>query len=169
MLFERIKNDTILAQFIRDKCEDEGICVDIDERISEDKVLIIKVDDYYNSLNIKKRPPSPDCFILVKCESGIEEFCLTIVELKNTGRFDFDNVEGKFLTCFNDFMSTEFKDYFNRDFIKIQLLLVSQTEIYKRDLGLKMKALMNKRIVFRDKKYMITPKMPTPAVKSCYC
>ena len=63
----------------------------------------------------------------------------------------------------------EFKDYFNRDYVKIQLLLVSQTEIYKRDLGLKMKALMNKKIVFRDKKYMITPKMPTPAVKPCYC
>jgi hypothetical protein len=169
MLFERIKNDTILAQFIKDKCEDEGICVDIDVRISEDKVLIIKVDDYYNSLNIEKRPPSPDCFILVQCETNLNKFCLTIVELKDTGRFDFDNVEGKFLTCFNQFISIEFKDYFNRDYVKIQLLLVSQTEIYKRDLGLKMKALMNKKIVFRDKKYMITPKMPTPAIKPCYC
>jgi hypothetical protein len=169
MLFERIKNDTILAQFIKDKCEDEGICVDIDARISEDKVLIIKVDDYYNSLSIEKRPPSPDCFILVQCETHAHKFCLTIVELKDTGRFDFDNVEGKFLTCFNQFMSIEFKDYFNRDYVKIQLLLVSQTEIYKRDLGLKMKALMNKKIVFRDKKYMITPKMPTPAIKPCYC
>lgn len=169
MLFERIKRDAVLAQFIRDKCEDEGICVDIDERISEDKMLIIKVDNYYNSLNIEKRPPSPDCFILVQCETHINEFCLTIVELKGTGRFDFDNVEGKFLTCFNDFMLTKFKKYFNRDFHKIQLLLVSETESCKRDLGLKMKVLINKKLTFRDKKYMITPKMPTPAVKPCYC
>lgn len=121
MLFNRIKNDAVLAQFIRDKCEDEGICVDIDERISHDKVLIIKVDDYYNSFNIEKRPPSPDCFILVQCETHVNEFCLTIAELKDTGRFDFDNVEAKFLTCFNQFMRVDFKDYFNRDYAKIQL------------------------------------------------
>jgi hypothetical protein len=169
MLFERIKRDAVLGQFIRDKCEDEGICVGIDERISEDKVLIIKVDDYYNSLNIEKRPPSPDCFILVQCETHVNEFCLTIVELKDTGRFDFDNAFSKFSTCFDDFMSVEFKKYFNRDYSKIQLLLVSKTEIYQRDLGLKMKVLMNKKLTFRDKKYMITPKMPTPAIKPCYC
>ena len=169
MLFERIKRDPVLAQFVRDKCEDEGVCVDIDKRISDDKVLIIKVDDYYNSLNIDKRPPSPDCFILVQCETHINEFCLTIAELKGTERLDFDNVEGKFLTCFNQFMGIDFKNYFDRDFHKIQLLLVSKTEIYKRDLGLKMKVLINKKLTFRDKKYMITPKMPTPAVKPCYC
>ena len=169
MLFERIKRDAILAQFIRDKCEDEGICVDIDQRISEDKVLIIKVDDFYNSLNIEKRPPSPDCFILVQCETHVNEFCLTIVELKGTERFDIDNVIGKFTTCLDHFMGVEFKKYFNRDYSKIQLLLVSQTEIYKRDIGLKMKVLINKKLTFRDKKYMITPKMPTPAVKPCYC
>ena len=71
--------------------------------------------------------------------------------------------------CFNDFMLTKFKKYFNRDFHKIQLLLVSETESYKRDLGLKMKVLINKKLTFRDKKYMITPKMPTPAIKPCYC
>lgn len=169
MLFDRLKNDPILSVFIRPQCEDEGLCVDIDERIEKENILIFKPNDFYNSLNFEKRPASPDCLILVKCQSGIDKFCLTIVELKNTKDFDYQNIDNKFNTCFDDFMSKKFKDYFYRDYVDIKLYLVSKVEIHRRDLGLKMKFLMNKKFIFREKRYMIMPKMPTPVVKPCYC
>lgn len=169
MLFNRILEDAKLAFFVRDACEENGICATIDERIKKEHFLIIKPDDFYNSLNIEKRPPSPDCLILVKCEKDIEQFCLTIVELKNTKEYDIQNIIEKFRTCFDDFMTKQFKDFFYRDYENIKLYFVSPTEIYKRDGGLKMKILMNKKLVFRGKSYMIMPQMPNPAVKPCYC
>ena len=55
MLFRKIKEDAVLAKIICERCEDEGIGVDIDPSIVSDDVLILKVDDFYNSLNIEKK------------------------------------------------------------------------------------------------------------------
>ena len=167
MLFDRIRNDAVLSNFIRERCEDEGICVDIDPLILPEDCLILKVDDFYNSLNVEKRPPSPDCFILVRCKNG--GFGLTIVELKNTKEFDLSNLMGKFETCFRDFMEVRFKKFFFRDFKRIDLYFVSKNEIYRRDLGLRIKFLMDKKFEFRNQTYKIKPRMPpTSAVKPCY-
>lgn len=166
MLFQKIKNNEILSKIICESCEDQGIGVEIDSRIALDDILILKVDDFYNSLNIEKRPPSPDCFIIFRCQNS--GYGLAIVELKDTKDFELSNLVGKFETCFRDFMEIRFKNFFFREYKRIDLYFVSQNEVYRRDEGLKMKFLMNKKFEFRNKNYLIKPRMPTPAVKPCY-
>ena len=166
MLFREIKENIDLSKIICEQCEDEGIGITIDPRIAQNDVLILKVDDFYNSLTIEKRPPSPDCFILVQCESG--GFKLTIVELKNIDIFTVNDIVQKFKTCLDDFMTIRFADYFDFDYQKIELILVSLKESYSRDRGLRASALMSKRFVFRGKRCMFTPHNPTPTVKPCY-
>ena len=65
MLLETIKKHSELSKFIHSKCEDEGICIDFDNRISQKDVLVIKVDDFYNNLKLSKVPASPDCLIVL--------------------------------------------------------------------------------------------------------
>ena len=166
MLFRKIKEDAVLAKIICERCEDEGIGVEIDTRIASDDVLILKVDDFYNSLKLEKTPPSPDCFIIFRCQNG--GYGLSVVELKNTKEFELSNLIGKFETCFRDFMEIRFKNFFFRDYNRIDLYFVSKNEIYRRDEGLRMKFLMNKKFEFRNKTYTIKARMPTPAVKPCY-
>jgi len=169
MLLNNIRSDKSLGQFVRGRCEDEGICVEFDSKVDSNDCVIIKVDDYYNSLKIEKRPPSPDCLILQKCNSN--QYLITIVEFKDistSSSFEIDKMLGKFDTCLSNFMLIKFKKYFNRDYVRVNLYFVSNIEIHRRDLGDKMKILMNKRFKFRGKSYLIQPKMPTPTIKPCY-
>ncbi len=173
MLLNSIRNNQQLKDFIKPICSDEGICVQIDDKIDKNDYLVIKVDEYYNTLGLEQTPASPDCLIVIKCKN--DGYALAIVELKNinnSGRFDIENMTQKFTTCFNDFMSNRFKDYFDRDFQRIQLFFVSKVNIRFRDndlsRGLRLEALINKRFIFRNKRYMIKAYNPTPLVKACY-
>ena len=115
-------------------------------------------------------PPSPDCFIIQRC-AGTDKYGITIVELKGISTsdgFKVENMKAKFETCFQEFMLKDFKNYFNRDFVRIQLYFVSEIEIYRREAGLKMKVLENIRFTFRGQKCSIKPYKPTPAIKPCY-
>ncbi len=168
-MINKIKSDEILSQFIVDKCCENEICVSIDTCINEDSYIIIKVDDYYNSLNLAKTPASIDCLIINKCiENG---YGLTLIELKNittSQSFCNDNMREKFETTMYDFIKNKFQKVLDLDYKKIKLYFVSNKEIYKRDLGLKLETLMNIRFKFNDKTLMIEPRMPTPTIKNCY-
>jgi len=169
MLFQKLKSHTILSNFIFDKCEENGICVNIDERIEKDNVLIIKPDEFYNSLNIGNRPASPDCMIIVRCANG--GYSLTIVELKDidtSSRFEVKNMFEKFETCFNDFICNRFADVLHIEYKRIKLYFVSKIEIYKRDASLKIKILQSKTYSYNGKRFHIEPQMPVPAIKPCY-
>ncbi len=165
----RIKNDPILSHFICDNCSENDISVTFDQRINKEEYVIIKVDDYYNSLNRERPPPSPDCLIVLKCNDI--EYSLSIVELKaikNSQGFTFDNMIGKFETCVYDFIEHKFSELLFIDYKRIKLFFVSDIEIYRRDIGLKMELLMNTRIRYGNKSLMITPYKPTPTIKRCY-
>ena len=126
-LFQDLKNDPIINPFIVPICEDEGICVEIDAAIPSDKLLIIKVDDYYNSLNIEKRPPSVDCLIIQECADGV--YRPFLVELKNVERaklIDKKNLEQKFENSILDFLQNVLRSHFitsSYQFKKLQLIL----------------------------------------------
>ena len=168
-MIERIVQDPQLSLLVCDECAENEVSVTFDGTIDRSDYVILKVDDYYNSLNIEKRPPAPDCLIVLKCrEKG---HALAVVELKNihTGSsLPLDNLIAKFETCFDDFISNQFKAILDQDYQRIQLIFVSNIELYKRDIGLKVKALMDYRLQFRGKRYAITPYMPTPNIKACY-
>ncbi|TAE18659.1 MAG: hypothetical protein EAZ95_03630 [Bacteroidetes bacterium] len=125
-LLERIRQDADLQPFIVGTCDENDISVLISDKIDKEDYLIIKVDNYYNNLNIENRPASPDCLIIQKCKGVIESYAIALVELKGietTQGFDLDNMSQKFTTCFEDFMSKLFSKYFDRDFNRIELFL----------------------------------------------
>jgi hypothetical protein len=166
MLLQKIRQDERLKPLLRDRCEDEGVCVEIDKNMAKDDYIILKLDSFYNTLDFATPPPSPDCFIIQRC-AGTDKYGITIVELKGISTsdgFKVENMKAKFETCFQEFMLKDF----NRDYTKIQLYFVSEIEIYRREAGLKMKVLENIRFTFRGQKCSIKPYKPTPAIKPCY-
>ncbi len=168
-MIRKIKTHSVLSNFVEDTCSENGICVTFDEGIAPDSYVIIKVDKYYNSLKVAKRPASIDCLIVRECvRSG---FGLTLVELKNIGcsrGFDANNVKEKFETTLYDFIKKKFRDPLDIQYSEIKLFFVSKQEIYKRDMGLKMEFLINTRFKFNGCTLMINPIMPDPTIKKCY-
>jgi len=168
-MIETILQDSELSQLICEECAENDVSVTFDGTISKDDYIILKVDNYYNSLNIEKRPPAPDCLIVLKCKN--QGFALAVVELKNihsAQSLTLDNLIAKFETCFDDFIANRFKAILDQDYQRIQLIFVSNIELYKRDIGLKVKALMSYSVYYRGKRYFVRPYMPTPAIKACY-
>jgi len=169
MIINRIKSHPVLSNFIENTCCENEISVTFDDGISPSDYAIVKVDNYYNSLNLEKTPASIDCLIVRKCiNSG---YGLTLVELKKieTGKgFDIENMQEKFKTALFDFIKNRFKNPLDTNYSEIKLFFVSRQEIHKRDLGLKMEVLINTRFKFNDRILMIIPKMPTPTIKNCY-
>lgn len=170
-LIGKIKNDSILQQFIEETCEENGVCVHLDKKITN--FVIIKVDKYYNSLH-KTVLASPDCLIIYECinnnaNSSINSYGIAIVELKaisENKKFTLDNLTEKFETCFNDFMSDKFSEYFDKDFQTIELFFITKLDKQKAASG-KMETLINKVFKFRNRRYLIDWKAET--IKPCYC
>lgn len=169
MMIDRIKSHSVLSRFVVDTCCENGICVSFEDGIATSQYAIIKVDGFYNSLNLERTPASVDCLIVRKCiDTG---YGLTLVELKNikTGSgFELENVKEKFKTTLYDFIKNRFQSVLDINYLDMKLYFVSNQELYKRDLGLKMEVLMNVRFKFNGKTLMINPRMPSPTIKNCY-
>ena len=169
MLFDKIREDGVFdKKYMPERCEDEGLCVDIDPRIAAEDCLILKPDGYYNGLNLGQTPPMPDCFMLIRCLEN--DYGLTIVEMTDTANFIWKEKFEKFENCFRVFMEQDFPQYFDRDYNRIQLFFVSQKRAYRSNIddSLVTKTLMSKQFRFRNKIYQIHKHLPTPAVKPCY-
>lgn len=134
MLLQRIRAEKAFqdCNCITDACEENNICVVIDERIAKDDYVVIKVDTYYNSLGLGNTPAAPDCLIIQKCAEGVYAF--TIVELKNINTskaLNLKNIKAKFINCLDIFMSKDFATYFDRDYKRMHLLFVSKVNPYQ--------------------------------------
>lgn len=168
-MINSIKSNALLSEYIEDTCCENDVCVTFENDIDPSSYVIIKVDKYYNSLNIEKRPASIDCLIIRECVGN--GYGMTLVELKNIENskgFDLNNMKAKFNTTLNDFIKVKFKNPLDIDYNEIKLFFVSNQEIYKRDLGLKMEVLMNVKFKFNERNLMIIPRMPNPTLKKCY-
>lgn len=169
MIIENIKSHEILRRFLVEECCENNVSVTFAEDVANESYIIIKVDDFYNSLGLGETPPSLDCLIIRRCL--ITGFGLTLVELKeidSSKRFDLENLKAKFETCLDDFMQKRFKDLLFKDYKEIKLFFVSNIEIYKRDVGLKLETLMNVRFNYGGRKLMIQPRMPHPTITNCH-
>ncbi len=174
MLLQKIKNDEILSQFTAKKCEENNIEIILDKKITDDRHLIVKVDDYYNSLPIANRPKSPDCLILQKCLESNLEYAVTIVELKRRRKssdFNINEVIEKYRTCLDDFMKIKFKDYFDKNYKRIDLYFVTNKKTYGSndiDTNLELELSMSERIKFNGKYCIIKLCNNKQKVKPCY-
>lgn len=170
-LIEKIRNDDVLQEFIEETCEENSVCIHLDEKITN--FVIIKVDKYYNSLH-KTVLASPDCLIIYECinnnaNNSINTYSVAIVELKaisENKKFNFANLTEKFETCFNDFMGDKFSQYFDKDFQTVKLFFITKLEKQKAARG-QLEVLISKVFKFRNKKYLINWKIET--LKPCYC
>lgn len=80
-MIHQIKSNRRLLSYLCSEIEDEGIHVEIDERLAEDKYAIVKVDGFYNGLHLSVIPKSIDFLAAVDCECNA--YVLYLLELKN--------------------------------------------------------------------------------------
>lgn len=171
-LINSLNEDEILKKYIQPECEDEGICIDFEETIDRNTTLILKVDDYYNSLNLAETPASIDCLIVQFCRENV--YKVFLIELKNVERAQLinrKNLREKFDTTLYDFISNKFRDYFYNEAydLKVNLILCAgklqndkSIKSYKLDFLLSLKPFR-----FNGKLIGINGLPPTPIIKSC--
>jgi hypothetical protein len=80
-LIETLRNDPDLQPYFCMDCTENDVAAAIDTAITMDKVLIIKVDDFYNNQHLENTPKSIDCLIVQLCDEG--HYHVYLVELKN--------------------------------------------------------------------------------------
>lgn len=167
-MISKIKSHDILKEFIVEECCENNISVSFHPEIPRDDYVIIKVDDYYNSLGEGDTPAPVDCLIVRKCaDTG---YGLTLVELKNIGEFrhfKLKNLEEKFNTTLQDFIEQRFKIPLKTNYKTITLYFVSNLRNYRRDTGLAMDILINLRFKYNEKTIMLKPRIPTPMINKC--
>ena len=127
-MITKIKNDPRLRIYVRDKIEDEGIEVQVDQNLDESEFASIKVDEFYNGLHHAVIPKSVD-FVVV--DNSCDSYNLYILELKNVNspqKLIIKDIQEKFSNTISDFLSGRFKAIFLSDRYKyrdIKLYLVS--------------------------------------------
>ncbi len=178
MLIDLLKNDPIINQFFCDECKENDISIEIDNTISKDDLLIIKLDEYYHRES-HPQPPSPDCLVIQRCSEN--KFNGYIIELKNIdgpGGFTVNGIVQKFTTCLDDFMSNRFAHYFYKNEINynsIRLIFIADPYDYKKVPEKQNKAKPHRidaLLSVRIPKYFghhlyIDHKLPNPKINNC--
>ncbi|MCL1876382.1 MAG: hypothetical protein FWF87_09015 [Synergistaceae bacterium] len=116
-MINAIKSDSNLAPFIKQKSE---CCFDgkpeqpyIDEIISDDSVVVLAPDDYYNSLHLGDTPPSIDHLVtLERHNKSYAHFLIEDKNVKSAKGIDVKNIRRKFETTLQDFMTKRFGQIF---------------------------------------------------------
>ncbi len=184
-MFKKIQQNTKLLSIIRSYCDENNIEVclspELDEN-SNDKLLILKADDYYSTKTMHNPPPAIDCIILVKCDNcdGYDIYLVELRDIKSPRGFDKENIKSKFQTVVDDFLQNRFKDVFlNEKYCHFNCYFVSnpykcknltQEEYNKKihDEGLKLDYFNSiKPFKFQGKISFIQPILPNPMVKEC--
>ncbi len=118
-MIDAICENSDLFNILRGTCEEEGVKVTvcpellIDGETDDSKILILKIDSYYNTQNFAKPPKSIDCLIVI--DNKKNRFSLDLVELKSTKylkRIKFRDIHTKFKTTIENFMKDDFKSIF---------------------------------------------------------
>lgn len=134
-MFDTIIQHNELGGLIRLCCHENGMMVEFDDDyykntlLDHEKAIILKIDAFYNTIDMAKPPPSIDCLIVVKCDDGTYSFYL--IELRDvtgTSLIHPRVMSPKFETVIEDFFKIRFPNVFlNPDFIvkKINMWVVS--------------------------------------------
>lgn len=147
-MLQMIRSERRLTDYCRHEISDAGVEVKVDEKLQKDEYIGIKVDDYYAGLRRKDTPKSVDFIVVVDC--ACDSYALYILELKGvTSPPGTNEIQEKFATTINRFMSEEFKDIFLHDRFKykeIQLYLVTTAYAKAVEMGS-----FEKYLALRDK------------------
>lgn len=184
-MFTKILNNKDLFSIVTSYCDENNIEVGLSQFLydnSDDRLLILKPDNYYSTKNMPKPLPSIDCIILVKCDKT-ECYDIHLIELKNIkspNGFDKKQIVSKFKTVIEHFLQDEFKNIFmNENYCNFNCYFVSnpygcnnmtQSEYDKKihDEGLKLEYFnLIKPFRFMNKVSFIKPKLPNPMIAEC--
>jgi len=188
-MFNAILNHPTLSLLQRQTCDENDVHVTFSDAIEEafdDKILILKVDAFYDTVRFPLPPPSIDCLIIVKC--GFEGwFDFYLIELRNVNSprgFNVENVREKFVSTIEDFLKERFADIFLSEIYRLNNLKlffvsdayrvkkrfpdISDEEYRKKFMGPKLDAIASlKPFRFRDKIATIIPMLPNPMIDEC--
>jgi hypothetical protein len=118
-MFDTIICHSELGGLMRLCCQENRMLIEFDacyynnELLNHEKVIILKIDAYYNTMDMATPPPSIDCLIIVKCDDGTYTYYL--VELRDvTGTMKIKPrvMMPKFETVINDFFKKRFPEVF---------------------------------------------------------
>ncbi len=175
MLIKRIQEDPILSEFLCDDCEENGVGINVSKNVNQDDLIIIKVDEYYKiHEKSNNRPKSPDCLIIQHC--GGNKFVLYLIELKDIKSLKTEklsDIRDKFQSCFSDFMSDRFREYFYDTTYEftINVFFISdprEGKIDNKSKSTRMDSLLAlKQPYFANRIYPIRPKLPNPVIQPC--
>lgn len=167
-LIQDLRNNSLISPFLEQTCCENNIEVSVSSEVDSDSICIIKVDKYYNSLNLSKTPPSVDCLILQHCT--LQNFYFHIIELKSVDkspRLDINIVIEKFRTTITDFISVRFLEPIGKyDSVKLKLILVSKVGNTGSDTMLR-KILRENSFSYKGLKSIIDLKYSTYTIESC--
>ena len=119
-MFDKIINHPELFGIRCHECTENNAAAEFDSSLlinndlNNDRVLILKPDNYYHSSRMHNPPPSPDCLILINCTEN-ENYNLYLIELrdvKDTAHLKYKDIVKKFETMINEFFQ-EFEAIFN--------------------------------------------------------
>lgn len=128
-LLDQIRNDEVLKPYLIEKCDENGLCVEFSNEITQSDYVIVKVDAFYNSCTdykspetgLMSTPPSIDCLIVLACGED-SKYRVLLVELKNTASNPPKvNMVDKFRTTLGNFMRERFANYFYDPAIDLQI------------------------------------------------
>ncbi len=184
-MFKKIYENIELFSIISPYCSENNIEVFLSEGLqncSDDRLVILKPDEYYSSKKIHNPPPAIDCIVLVKCSDNISYsiYLIELKDIKSPKGFNKKNIVAKFETVINDFLSTKFKDIFlDEKYCNFNCYFISnpndcrnmtQAEYDKKvhDQGLKLDYFNSiKPFKFNGKVSFIQPKLPSPMISEC--
>lgn len=189
-IFDKIMHDDGLFNIRRESCSENGIGADISKSLldengdlNNEKVIILKLDDYYSSRNMPNPPPSPDYLVIIQCCDGsIDGYIIELRNTKSTRNVRQKDISKKFQTIADDFFGIKYKHIFTSDdggiiFNNLKLYLVtdplginkSSGDSYKKNTkGSVLDAYGSMRPIKIGKKgYVIEPILPDPAIESC--
>ena len=184
-MFNKIYNNSELFPIIVNYCEENNIEVSLSknlEKNSDNKLLILEIDSYYHSKNMKNPPPAIDCLILLKCDQ-CEGYDIYLVELKNIKSpkgFNVQNIIAKFQTVIDDFLQNRFKDiFYNENYCNFKCCFISnpyglknisqedyEKKIHAEELKLDYFNFI-KPFKFKNKISWIKSILPNPTISEC--
>lgn len=177
MMLKAITDNEQLKPFFKDDVEENNVCVILDDgfylksgKLNTKAIVNIAVDDFYNGLNLAKTPPSIDNLLVInRGDSNVSIYLLELKKRKRTRRIFHKEIQSKFKTTIDNFMS----ERFSREFVKTAAKTIDLNlwfvcnRFLSEGTGIKpMKSMILDRLQlmkpfeFRGKKSMIKP-MPS--------
>jgi hypothetical protein len=181
-MFNDIYGDENLLAIIRNECCENGYEIGIAEELhNSDNVLILKIDAYFNSINMHNPPPSVDCLVMVRCTVN-NCYNIYLIELKNisdSDGFDKVNIVSKFQTTIDIFLGNTFSQIFaDQTYCNFKCYFVtnpynftggqSNYDEYIHANGLKLDYFSGiEPFEFGGKYALIEPMLPNPTIVPC--